>query len=72
MDRRSCSAWAQRLPGRAAILIVSAHWESAPLTLGATAAATPLVYDFGGFAREYYEMTYATPDAPSWPRGWRR
>jgi 4,5-DOPA dioxygenase extradiol len=24
-----------------------------------------LVYDFGGFARRYFEMTYATPDATS-------
>ena len=28
-----------------------------------TAAGTPLVYDFGGFAQRYYEMTYETPDA---------
>src|SRR6476469_8424127 len=44
-----------------AILIVSAHWESAPVVLGADGA--PLVYDFGGFAEKYYRMTYATPPA---------
>jgi 4,5-DOPA dioxygenase extradiol len=55
--------WSARLPRPKAILIVSAHWESAPVMLSATAAATPLVYDFGGFAQRYYEMTYATPDA---------
>jgi len=43
--------------------MVSAHWESAPVSLSATAAATPLVYDFGGFAPRYYDMRYPTPDA---------
>jgi 4,5-DOPA dioxygenase extradiol len=56
-------AWSQSLPKPKAILIVSAHWEQAPLMLSAAAANTPLVYDFGGFARRYYEMQYATPDA---------
>ena len=55
--------WSQALPKPTAILIVSAHWESAPLSLSASAAGTPLVYDFGGFDQRYFEMTYATPDA---------
>jgi len=55
--------WATDLPRPRAILIVSAHWESAPVSLSATAAGTPLVYDFGGFAPRYYQETYATPDA---------
>ena len=46
-----------------AILIVSAHWESAPATLSSPVAGTPLVYDFSGFDRKFFEMTYATPDA---------
>jgi len=49
------------LPRPTAILIVSAHWESAPVMLSADGA--PLVYDFGGFAEKYYRMTYATPPA---------
>lgn len=56
-------AWSQALPKPTAILIVSAHWEAAPLSLSATAAGTPLVYDFGGFDRRYFAMTYRTPDA---------
>jgi 4,5-DOPA dioxygenase extradiol len=36
-----------------AVLIVSAHWEAAPLMLSAPAAGTPLVYDFGGFQPRY-------------------
>ncbi len=46
-----------------AILIVSAHWESAPISISSPIAGTPLVYDFGGFAPKYYQMTYETPDA---------
>ncbi|MTD53997.1 dioxygenase family protein, partial [Amycolatopsis pithecellobii] len=55
--------WSQSLPKPTAILIVSAHWESAPLSLSASGPNTPLVYDFGGFARRYFQMTYETPDA---------
>ena len=46
-----------------AILIVSAHWESQPITLSNPAANSPLVYDFSGFNRKFYEMTYNSPDA---------
>ncbi len=55
--------WSAALPRPRAILIVSAHWETAPACLSATSAATPLVYDFGGFAPKYYQMNYPTPDA---------
>jgi len=57
--------WAQKLPVPRAILIVSAHWEAAPISLSATGARTPLVYDFGGFAARYYKERYETPDASS-------
>ncbi|BEP12582.1 class III extradiol ring-cleavage dioxygenase [Acidothermaceae bacterium B102] len=56
-------SWSQALPKPTAILIVSAHWEAAPLTLSVAEAGTPLVYDFGGFDQRYFEMTYDTPDA---------
>ena len=46
-----------------AILIVSAHWESEPITLSNPTAHAPLVYDFSGFDRKFYEMTYNSPDA---------
>jgi len=58
--------WAQDLPRPTAILIVSAHWESAPVMLSADSA--PLVYDFGGFPEKYYRMTYATPAASALAR----
>ena len=54
---------AANLPKPKAILIVSAHWESEPVTVSSPEAATPLVYDFGGFDPKYYQMTYETPDA---------
>ena len=60
---RELAAWAARLPRPRGILIVSAHWEAAPIMLSSPAAGTPLVYDFGGFAPHYYQMTYSTPDA---------
>lgn len=58
------AAWARSLPRPESILIVSAHWESAPLMLGAT-DTVPLVYDFGGFAQRYYEARYPAPGAPA-------
>jgi 4,5-DOPA dioxygenase extradiol len=54
--------WARALPKPRAILIVSAHWESAPLSISST-RPTELVYDFGGFDPMYYTMRYDTPDA---------
>jgi 4,5-DOPA dioxygenase extradiol len=55
--------WGQRLGRPNAILVVSAHWESAPLTIGAT-QTVPLVYDFDGFPKRYYQITYPVPGAP--------
>lgn len=55
--------WSQSLPKPRAILIVSAHWESAPLALSTPHGNAGLVYDFGGFADIYYTMRYDTPDA---------
>jgi 4,5-DOPA dioxygenase extradiol len=51
-----------------AVLMISAHWEHAPLRISAAGAAVPLVYDFGGFASRYFSMTYPTPEA-SWLAG---
>jgi 4,5-DOPA dioxygenase extradiol len=60
---RELHGWARSLPRPKAILIVSAHWESAPLSISSTQPGTELVYDFGGFAPLYYRMRYDTPDA---------
>ena len=56
-------AWARSMPRPRAVLIVSAHWESAPLSLTSATPGNELVYDFGGFDPLYSRMRYDTPDA---------
>ncbi|MFJ6986460.1 MULTISPECIES: dioxygenase [unclassified Streptomyces] len=56
-------AWGRSLPKPRAVVVVSAHWESAPAALSSTAAGTPLHYDFSGFHPRYKTLPYATPDA---------
>lgn len=55
--------WGESLPRPKAILMLSAHWETRPLMLGAT-TTQPLIYDFYGFPAEYYQLSYAAPGAP--------
>ena len=55
--------WSKSVGKPRGIVIVSAHWESAPISITSTAANTPLIYDFGGFAPKFYNMKYETPDA---------
>jgi len=58
------AGWSQKLPRPESILMVSAHWEKRPATLGAT-TTLPLVYDFYGFPEKYYQVTYPAPGAPA-------
>lgn len=60
--------WSRSMPKPTAVLIVSAHWESDALAISST-VPTELVYDFGGFARTYYDMRYDTPEASGLARG---
>ncbi len=60
--------WTHAMAKPRAGLIVSAHWEAAPLMLSSAAAGTPLVYDFGGFQPRYYTLRYQTPDASEFAR----
>jgi 4,5-DOPA dioxygenase extradiol len=55
--------WGETLPRPKAILMISAHWEARPASLGAT-TPVPLVYDFYGFPERYYQTRYAAPGAP--------
>lgn len=54
--------WAKDLPRPKAILMLSAHWLEAPITIGAT-RTIPLVYDFMGFPDRYYDVKYPAPGA---------
>ena len=55
--------WSKNLEKPKAILIVSAHWESAPLSL-TSIEPTNLIYDFAGFHPKYYNLQYKAPVAP--------
>jgi 4,5-DOPA dioxygenase extradiol len=57
------AAWAAAMPKPKSVLMVSAHWDKRPVTLGAT-KAVPLVYDFYGFPQRFYETKYPAPGAP--------
>ncbi len=59
--------WGHGLPRPRRILIVSAHWEHAPVALSSTSGA-PLTYDFWGFPKHYYDVTYDAPAAPDLAR----
>ena len=54
--------WARSMPPPKSVLMLSAHWEQRPVTLGAT-RTVPLVHDFYGFPPTYYEVTYPAPGA---------
>jgi aromatic ring-opening dioxygenase catalytic subunit (LigB family) len=54
----------RRLPAKPkAILVVSGHWEEKDFSVMAS-PAPPMVYDFGGFPRELYQVRYPAPGSP--------
>ncbi len=58
------SSLAQSLPRPRAILIASAHFDSREPALSAD-VQPQMIYDFGGFPRPLYEITYPAPGAPA-------
>ena len=47
-----------------AILVVTAHWET-PVFTFSTAERPRMIYDYGGFPAETYQITYPAPGMPA-------
>ncbi|SRR5581483_5033228 len=61
---RAANAFGKSLEGVRGIAFISAHWQSrGPARVNAVARPA-MIYDFGGFAPELYQMEYAAPGAP--------
>lgn len=65
--RRFLSGYATELPRPKAIVSVSAHFPSFRPAVVVDAEPT-MIYDFGGFERELYSMTYPAPGDPALAR----
>ncbi len=55
-------AWAEAIPKPTSVLVISAHWMEPKVTLG-NIWNMPLLHDFKGFPKRYYEVTYSSPRA---------
>src|SRR5512141_1025377 len=61
---RAWKTLGRTLPRPRAVLMVSAHWETAvPMLTGNPKPQT--IHDFGGFPKELYALSYAAPGDPA-------
>lgn len=62
--RRFLAGLGETLPRPQAILVVSAHWQTAGGPAVSLARQPETIHDFGGFPRALFEMQYPAPGAP--------
>lgn len=60
------AAWGASLPKPQLGLVISAHWEHCPLSLGHSGNHQELLYDFFGFPEELYKLQYPAPGGAEW------
>lgn len=61
---KELKTWGDTVGKPKAVLMLSAHWEERPFTIGAT-TPVPLIYDFYGFPEHFYRTKYPAPGAPT-------
>ena len=69
-DNEFSKGWREmgkRLPRPAAILCISAHWETKG-TMVTAMEHPPTIHDFGGFPKRLYEVLYPAPGDPALAR----
>ena len=62
---RTWIAEGQRLPQAQAIVVISAHWLTPGQTHITDAPRNPVIYDFGGFPDELFQVQYPTEGDPA-------
>lgn len=62
--RRFLQGLGQSLPRPKAIVVVSAHWETAGAPAVSLAAQPETIHDFGGFPQALFDMRYQPAGAP--------
>jgi 4,5-DOPA dioxygenase extradiol len=63
--RRFLQGLGQGLPRPKAIVVVSAHWETAGGPVVSLAKRPETIHDFGGFPQALFDMRYQAPGAPT-------